>query len=37
VSILANEAIVDVHKSKELPKDSNVTSLKPYNSTLSFP
>jgi len=29
--------IVDVHKSKEPPKDSNVTSPKPYNLPLPFP
>ena len=37
VSIPSNEVIVDVHKFKDLPKDSNVTSSKPYNSPLSFP
>jgi len=34
VSIPSNEVIVDVHKSKELHKDSNVTSPKPYNPPL---
>ena len=37
VSVPPNEVIVDVHKSKEPPKDSNVTSPKPYNPPLSFP
>ena len=37
VSLPANEVIVDVHKSKEPPKDSNVTSPKPYNLPLPFP
>jgi len=37
VSIPSNEVIVDVHKSKEPPKDSNKTFPKPYNPPLSFP
>ena len=32
-----NEVIVDVHNSKEPPKDSNETSPKPYNPPLPFP
>jgi len=37
MSVTLNEVIVDVHKSKEPPEDSNVTSPKPYNPPLPFP
>jgi len=37
VSIPSNEMIVDVHKSEEPPKGSNVTSPKPYTLLLPFP
>ena len=37
VSVPPNKVIIDVHKSKEPPKDSNVTSPKPYNPPLPFP
>ena len=36
MSVTLNEVIVDVHKSKEPLKDSNVTSPKPYNPHLPF-
>ena len=34
--VTPNEVIIDVNKSKEPPKDSNVTFPKPYNPPLSF-
>ena len=37
MSVTPNEVIIDVHKSKERPKDSNVTFPKPYNPLLPFP
>jgi len=37
VSIPPTKVIVDVHKSKEPLKDSNVASANPYNPPLSFP
>jgi len=37
VSATPTEVIVDVHKSKEPLKDSNITFLKPYNPPLPFP
>ena len=37
VSVPPTEVIVDVHKSKEPLKDSNVTSPKHYNPPLPFP
>jgi len=35
--VTPNEVIIDVHKSTKPPKDSNVTSPKPYNLPLPFP
>ena len=37
VSVPHTKVIDDVHNSKELVKDFNVTSPKPYNPPLSFP
>jgi len=37
VSVPPTEVIIDVHKSKEPLKNSNVACLKPYNPPLPFP
>jgi len=37
VSTPYQDVIVDVHNSKEVPKDSKITSPKPYTPPLPFP